>query len=296
MHIYENGGLVGEPHWIINFPTKGHWRAKSRIEDIEKGLEDLVNLVNTLKIQSIAIPPLGCGNGGLLWSDVRPRIETAFSKLDANVLVYSPEGAPEVKAMINRTRKPNMTLGRAALIYLMDHYLKGFLDPFISLLEVHKLMYFLQESGEHLRLKYVKGHYGPYAENLGNVLTDLEHHYISGYGDGGDQPEKPLGLIAGAFEEASAFLSGKEPIRDRIHEVTSLIEGYEDSYGMELLSSVHWVMRDFKEARMNRSLAINRVHDWSSRKKKFFKAEHLEKAWDRLCETGWNNRFSSVPS
>ena len=92
MHVFALGGLAGGPLWIINFPTKGHWRERSRLTDIETGLEDLVNTILRLGIRSIAIPPLGCGNGGLNWADVRPRIEATFTNLpDVNVLLFEPE-------------------------------------------------------------------------------------------------------------------------------------------------------------------------------------------------------------
>src|SRR5262249_34013059 len=66
------------PRYIVNFPTKRHWKEKSRMADIEHGLEALVADVKRLGIRSIAVPPLGCGLGGLDWSEVRPRIERAF--------------------------------------------------------------------------------------------------------------------------------------------------------------------------------------------------------------------------
>jgi O-acetyl-ADP-ribose deacetylase (regulator of RNase III) len=96
MHVFDLGGLAGAPHWIVNFPTKGHWRERSRLADIETGLEDLVTTILRLGIRSIAIPPLGCGNGGLNWAEVRPRIEAAFINLpDVNVLLFAPEsGTP----------------------------------------------------------------------------------------------------------------------------------------------------------------------------------------------------------
>jgi len=92
MHIFDLGGLTVDRRWIINFPTKGHWRERSRLTDIEAGLEDLVDTVRRLGIRSIAIPPLGCGNGGLNWVDVRPRIKAAFiSSSDVHVLLFEPE-------------------------------------------------------------------------------------------------------------------------------------------------------------------------------------------------------------
>lgn len=104
MQVYDLGGLAGGPRWIINFPTKGHWRTKSRLSDVEAGLEDLAATIERLHIRSIAIPPLGCGNGGLDWNDVRPRIESAFAKLpDVRVLVFGPGGAPDAGAIPNRS-------------------------------------------------------------------------------------------------------------------------------------------------------------------------------------------------
>jgi len=99
MHVFDLGGLAGVPRWIINFPTKGHWRERSRLSDIETGLEDLVETVRCLGIRSIAIPPLGCGNRGLNWADVRPRIEAAFTYLpDVNVLLFEPESGTQRSA------------------------------------------------------------------------------------------------------------------------------------------------------------------------------------------------------
>ena len=295
MQVYDLGGLAGGPHWIINFPTKGHWRAKSRLSDVEAGLKDLVAVIRRLQIQSIAIPPLGCGNGGLVWNDVRPRIEAAFAELPGvRVLVFAPGGAPAAGTMPNRTDRPKMTMGRAALIALMDRYLKGLLDPFVSLLEIHKLMYFLQEAGQPLRLQYEAGEFGPYAKNLRQVLIRLEKHYTQGYGDGKDIPTKNIELLPGAMEEAEAFLKDDEVIRRRMDRVAELIEGFEDPYGLELLSSMHWVMRESATARESAEAAASAVHQWNPRKSRVLKKEHLAKAWVRLKEQHWDACFVTV--
>src|ERR1043166_5702479 len=288
MHVFDLGGLVGGPRWIINFPTKAHWRAASCIKDIEAGLQDLVATIRLLGIRSIAIPPLGCGNGGLDWSDVRPRIEAALAELpDVRVLVYPPGGAPEAEAMTNRTERPKMTMGRAALILLMDRYLKGLLDPFVSLLEIHKLMYFFQEAGQPLQLSYEPRPFGPYAPNLRQVLIRLETHYTQGYGDGKDKPSTPIHLLPGAVEEAAAFLREDTEALARMDRVAALIEGFEDHFGLELLSTVHWVTRENPEARIEPNVAVAAVQAWSPRKKQHLKREHLLRAWERLKEQGW---------
>jgi len=293
VQVFDLGGLVGGPRWIINFPTKGHWRAGSRMADIETGLRDLIATIKRLHIRSIAVPPLGCGNGGLDWNEVRPRIESAFEELpDVHVLVFAPVGAPVASAMPNRTERPKMTLGQAALIALIDRYLKGLLDPFVSLLEIHKLMYFLQAAGQPLRLQYEAKDFGPYARNLRQVLIRLEKHYTQGYGDGKDSPTKTIELLPGAVEEAETFLKDDDIIRQRMDRVAELIEGFEDPYGLELLSSVHWVMRENAVARESSEAAATAVHKWNPRKRRVMKKEHLIKAWQRLKEQRWDASFA----
>lgn len=294
VHVFDLGGLVGGPRWIINFPTKGHWKSKSRLENIRSGLVDLVSKVSELHIRSIAIPPLGCGLGGLKWEEVRPEIIQAFSSLpDVEVLLYPPSGAPAAKEMPNATERPKMTDGRAALILLMDRYLKGLLDPFVSLLEVHKLMYFLQEGGKPLRLQFEPKQYGPYAKNLRQVLIKIDGHFIQGYGDGQDDPTKPLELKAGAVEEAEKFLLGDVETMRHMEKVAELIDGFEDPYGMELLSTVHWVMSNTPGAKDDSEVAIGAVHQWSERKKSYLKPTHLARAWHRLKKMNWDSASGS---
>lgn len=288
MYVVDLGGLAGGPHWIINFPTKAHWRTSSRLADIETGLQDLIATVKRLQIRSIALPPLGCGHGGLDWSQVRPSIEAAFSQLpDVRVLLFAPGPTPTAKVMPNRTERPEMTIGQAALIALMDRYLKGLLDPFISLLEIHKLLYFLQTSGQPLRLRYEAREFGPYAKNLRQVLIRMESHFTQGYGDGADSPTKVIELLPGALDEAESFLREDTATRQRMERVTDLIEGYEDPYGLELLSSVHWLMTHNRNARRSATIAAKEVQAWNIRKRHTLKAEHLTKAWQRLNEQGW---------
>src|ERR1700737_3558419 len=206
MLVFETRRLTG-PRYIINFPTKRHWKGKSRMEDIDAGLPALVEEIRNHGIRSVAVPPLGCGLGGLNWNDVRPKITGAFESLpEVRVLLFEPAGAPAPAEMVKERKVPNMTPGRAVLIELMSRYLAAVMDPFVTLLEIHKLMYFMQESGENLRLKYEKGLYGPYAKNLRPVLNVIEGYFIRGYGDAEDDPERPIELLPGAIESASSFI------------------------------------------------------------------------------------------
>lgn len=253
------------PKYIINFPTKRHWRGRSKIEDINSGLEALTEEVKSLGIASVAIPPLGCGLGGLDWDVVKPKIEAAFANMqEVKVVVFEPVGAPE---KIQKTKQvPTMTLGRAALISLIDRYLKGLMDPVVTLLEVHKLMYFMQEAGQPLRLNYKKGIYGPYAQNLGHVLNHIEGHYLSGYADGGDAPSKEVELIPGAIEEAMKFLERDSETNSRFDKVADLVDGFETPFGLELLSTVHWVI---KHDTTGRSDLVEAIYGWNPHKQQF---------------------------
>jgi O-acetyl-ADP-ribose deacetylase (regulator of RNase III) len=261
LFVFDTGELTN-PRYIINFPTKVHWRGKSKIEHIEAGLAALVDEIKTREIKSIAIPPLGSGLGGLNWAAVRPLIEDAMVEVaDVDVAVYEPVGAPAPKPVV--TPRPNMTAARAALVALMSRYLRGLLDPTINLLEVHKLMYFLQEAGEPLRLRYRAGFYGPYAENLRHVL---------------------LNLIPGAAEGAEEFLSSQAETQQRFDRVAHLVDGFETPYGLELLATVHWVAKRGEVTAWDE--IANAVWAWGDKKRKFTR-EQIDLGLNRLAELDW---------
>lgn len=290
MFVYETGEL--SPRYIINFPTKRHWKGKSRIEDIEAGLDDLVRVLKVRKIQSIAIPPLGSGLGGLNWNDVRPRIVAALDNVpDVAATIYEPSGAPDSAALARNRKVPNMTPGRAALVVLIQRYLNGLMDPFVTLLEAHKLMFFMQEAGEDLRLAYRKANYGPYAENLRHVLTSIEGHLVAGYSDGGDDPTKQLSLVPGAYEDADRFLVERHDTRERFDRVAKLVDGFETPYGLELLSTVYWVAKN--ENAQSLSDVQSKFYDWNERKRRFT-SEQIALALDVLSERGWLVRDAPI--
>lgn len=273
------------PRFVINFPTKRHWKGRSKIEDIRAGLESLVREVRQRRISSLAIPPLGCGLGGLDWNEVRPLIETAFLALpEVRVLVYEPAGAPAAEEMAKEKKAPNMTVARAALLGLMRRYLAAVMDPSVSLLEIHKLMYFMEESGEPLRLDYRKALYGPYSQNLRHVLSLIEGHFISGYVDAEDNPEKQIELKAEPSEQAEAFLRDHPETQRRFNRVVSLIDGFETPFGMELLSTVHWVAS--KEGASKADDVVSTVYWWNDRKR-MFKERHILLALEMLRRKGW---------
>ncbi len=284
MFVFATREIIN-PHFIINFPTKRHWRGKSRMEDIKSGLKALVEVIHKYDIHSVAIPPLGSGLGGLNWEAVKQLIEKAFHPLtDVRVIIFEPKGSPAAEKMVHNRKVPTMTAGRAALVELMHRYLGGLLDPFVTLLEVHKLMYFMQEAGEPLQLKYKQAPYGPYAENLRHVLHVIEGHLISGYADGGDAPDKQLNLVPGAIKDATAFLEKHDKTRARFDKVVELVEGFESPFGLELLSTVHWVMKN--EAVHSLEDVVSHTYAWNDRKRQFT-SRQIALAVDVLTQKDW---------
>lgn len=284
MFVFETGWLAN-PKYIINFPTKRHWKGKSRMEDIEAGLVALTAEIRRRGIRSIAVPPLGAGLGGLDWRAVRSRIEAALGSLaDVQVTVFEPHANADTQPTRRAGKVPEMTAGRAALVGLMRRYLGGLMDPSVSLLEVHKLMYFMQAAGEPLRLRYVKAPYGPYAENLRHVLREIDGYFVSGYADGGDAPDKELELVPGAVEDAERFLADHPATHARFERVASLVEGFETPFGLELLSTVHWVAAH--GAARDPDSVIADTYAWNERKKQFSERQ-IRLAFDVLEKKDW---------
>ena len=294
MWVFDTGQITN-PRYIINFPTKGHWKERSRLEHIEAGLADLQNVIKEKNIRSIAIPPLGCGMGGLNWDEVRPMIEAALHGLDdVDVVIFSPEGEPAANQIATPGPKPKMTLTRAALVCLMQRYVDGLLDPYVTLLETHKLMYFMKATGEPElnKLRFAEAEFGPYSENLRHVLNDIEGHFTEGYGAGGDQPDKEMKVMPQAVSAAEAFLSDHPASQARLARVSELVEGFETSSGLELLATVHWVASDENEPPSSRDELTEKFYQWNDRKQQF-SPRQIGIAADTLEKHNW---ISPIPA
>lgn len=283
MFVFDTGQL-GAQRYIVNFPTKRHWRGRSRLDDIRSGLRDLVRVIREYQIKSIAIPPLGCGNGGLPWADVEPLIREAMAPLeDVKVVVYAPAGAPDSDTMPVRTDRRPLTSQSAAILSLFERYLVP--DYRLSSLEAQKLAYFLQVVGQPMRLRFEKAPYGPYAENLNHALQALEGHYTRGYGDR-TQPVR-LTLVDGAAAAAEEYLGSDPDTRERVEQVADLVRGFETPYGLELLATTHWAASDLGSRDEERVLQY--VREWTTRKGELFTRDHVACAIGRLAE------FSLLP-
>lgn len=247
MLVTEREQLIG-PRWIINFPTKEHWRHPSRIEWIVEGLEDLKRVIVENSIRSIALPPLGSGNGGLEWLQVRPRIEAALQTLhDVEIIVFEP--TQEYQNVSKRAGVESLTPARGLVAELVRRY--WILGIECTLLEIQKLAYFLercitvQKLNDPLDLRFEANKYGPYATRLTHLLNALDGNYLhcgKRIADAG-----PMDVIW--FEDSkksriSAYLATGEAkvYRPALESTTEIIDGFESPLGMELLATVDWLV------------------------------------------------------
>ena len=249
--VTEREDLLG-PKWLINFPTKEHWRNASKLEWIEEGLADLKRFIAEKKIRSIAIPPLGSGNGGLEWSEVKPLIEAALSTLkDVDVVVYEPTA--KYQNVSKREGVDKLTAPRALIAELVRRYSIIGID--CSLLEIQKLGYFLERAVDALKLEnkfkfeFTANKYGPYSDKLKHLLNGLDGSYLhcdKRLADAG--PFEPIRFDDSKKDKIAAFLTSPEakPYNVALQATTNLIDGLEFPFGLELLATVDWLVRNEK--------------------------------------------------
>ncbi|MET9412000.1 macro domain-containing protein [Streptomyces sp. NPDC002935] len=292
MHVHELPQLGG-PRFVVNFPTKRHWRSPSRLEDVTAGLTALRDEIVERGIKSIAVPPLGCGNGGLNWADVKPMINQILGTIPGvEVRVWEPAGAPTAKEMPNATPTPPMTRERASFIVALSRYIDAAVergmafDPRVSLLEAHKAAYFLQKFGLPLGLHFEKGIYGPYSPQLDRAVSTMEGHFLHGYGDGTSGAQAILELDKEAVHEAKLRLQDSAEF-DRIsRDFQSLTAGFQDAFGMELLSTVLFAADELVPPPATSEKVLSCIQGWNHRKSRIFTDAHIQTAWNRLREAG----------
>ncbi len=279
MLVFQNQQMF--PKYIINFPTKKHWRHPSKYEYVREGLIDLIEVIKEYNIQSVAIPPLGCGNGKLEWSIVQKMIEESLSEIaeSRDIILYEPGYIQPIKKTLSNQKEVKLTNARAMLLYLMHQYDQ--LGYSLNLLVIQKLAYFLQKAGEPLRLDYEKGWYGPYARKLQYVLKALNGAYLFFPGEE-TKPNTSVKLAYNKSEYLNQFIAQNlsEEQKSRLDQVLDLIEGFESPFGLELLGTVDFI------ASRNQSFSAEDIHthiqDWTTRKKELMPLGQIEVALEQL--------------
>ncbi|MEQ9220241.1 MAG: macro domain-containing protein [Cyclobacteriaceae bacterium] len=276
----KDGNLMNQK-WILNFPTKAHWKGNSRYEYISSGLKALRQTLQEKNIKSVAIPPLGCGNGGLEWSKVKPMIRQSLEDLDITAFVYEPN--EQIKSMLQKEEAPKevkLTPARAMLLYLLFQY--EAMGEQSSLFVANKLAYFLQRSGENLRLKFEAHHYGPYAVQLNHVLLHLNGVYLKGMEQNKVEPYETLSLNYQKLDEIKKYVSRElNPEQQaRLNQVLKLLRGFESSFSIELLATVDYLISSSQKRDVES--VLSGIDQWSIRKSDLFKPKYVEVAFEHL--------------
>jgi O-acetyl-ADP-ribose deacetylase (regulator of RNase III) len=276
--VWDTNLLLGKK-LIINFPTKAHWRYPSKYEYIESGLAALRDLLTKEKVKSVAIPPLGCGLGGLDWNKVRPMIESQLQDLALDIYLFEPNEQIKEVLQENETRKEvKLTPSRAQLLYALFAYES--LGEYSSLFAANKLAYFLQRMGQPLKLNFTPHLYGPYAIGVEKVLFALNGVYIKGLEQGSAKPFEPLKLNYEKWSEVKHYVEKDlEPQdADRLKNLIYLIDGFSSELSLEILATTDFILKD------NPSLTLEGVMNaiWSNRKKELFKEEYVSIAYNHL--------------
>jgi O-acetyl-ADP-ribose deacetylase (regulator of RNase III) len=280
MFVTKNGN-DSIPKWIINFPTKIHWMQKSNYKYIETGLDDLIKVIKDLNIQSIALPPLGSGQGGLKWEKVKEILVNKLSQLDeVKIEIYEPDFIPE---KILTQQKNSLTKQRGMILFTIQKYNENGFE--LTMLEIQKLAYFLQRLGQSdLKLNFKKYYYGPYAHNLQHLLHQLEGTFLITSRSFLDirpfdviylNPDN-LSLVEEFIEKNCSSIEKK-----RLEVITKLIDGFESPFGLELLSSIDWVLnhKDYTEDISEIKIELLK---WNKRKKLLFTDDLIKVALQRL--------------
>lgn len=270
--------------YIVNFPTKQHWKNPSRLEFISEGLVDLKHFLIEKQIKSIALPPLGCGNGGLDWLVVKPMIEKTLGDLTTEIIVFEPSA--EIAARLekeNGGKNIGLTKPRAMMLHLLYHYRQ--LGEFASEFAAEKLMYFLQRLGEpQLQLDFQRHFYGPYSGKVRHVLYALNGSYLSGLSQKANRPFDTITLDISRKEEVANFLveNTNEAEKKRLETLKALIDGFQSPAGLELLASLDFLIKE--QQTFDIQQLTENLRNWSPRKKRLFTDFQINVAYQQLLE------------
>jgi O-acetyl-ADP-ribose deacetylase (regulator of RNase III) len=258
--------LTGEKI-IINFPTKTSWRKPSEYSYIEAGMLDLTKIIKSKGIKSIAIPPLGAGNGGLEWNNVKIILEKYLTELQCDIRIYQPNAAMQE---VLKKERVKLTPARAMLLSVLFELVRN--GEFVSEFTAEKIAYFLQRFGasDVFKLDFQPNFYGPYSGKVKHVLYYLNGSYVMGYSSKDKKPFEELGLVEDAESDVIDFLNKKEnaPYKSIVEKTKEFLSGFYSTFGLELLSTTDFIIANKKGSTVEEIAA--HLEQWSDRKKTLF--------------------------
>ncbi len=268
MFVQKDSNLSMGERLIINFPTKKDWRKPSEYIYIEEGLRDLVKVIDQYGIKSMALPPLGAGNGGLKWENVKDLIDRYLGNLSIDIFVYEPN--VELKEELKKERV-KLTPARALLLYVLFDLVKD--GEMVSEFSAEKICYFLQRFGakKYFKLDYKPQLYGPYSGKVRRLLNTLSGSYIIGYSDMDKKPFDPLLLITDGYEEVSRYVHADQELSRIAERTIDFLDGYYSDFTLELLSSVDYIM--YSKHTTEKSIIASELEKWNDRKNNYFNNE-----------------------
>lgn len=279
--IVKENTLHGE-RIIINFPTKTDWFQKSKYEYIEDGLIALRDELKKGEIKSIAIPPLGCGNGGLNWEKVKLLIEKYLESIEnVEIIIYEPNAA--VKELLKKQeyyKEAKLTPARAMLVYSLFYYES--MGETSSLFVANKLAWFLQRMGENLRLNFKASHYGPYSVQVAHMLHNINGKYIKGLEQMTLKAFEPIELQYDKAKEVSEYIRKELTVeqRTRLSNLIKLIDGFQSALSLEVLATVDFIRKE--KPAVDEKEIFEIIQNWSDRKKDLFKEHYIQIALNHL--------------
>jgi O-acetyl-ADP-ribose deacetylase (regulator of RNase III) len=265
MFVTEDSNLNSGKKIIVNFPTKDDWRKPSEYSFIETGLDDLLKVIDLYQIKSIALPPLGAGNGGLEWEKVKRMIIQKLSVLQTDIFIYEPTKA--IKEYL-KTERVKLTEARALLLYVLYDLVRN--GEFVSEFSSEKVCYFLQKfgGGKYLKLNFEPNFYGPYSGKVRYVLNYLNGSYLTGYSDMNKKPFDPLMLVSDGYETVKSYIENNAELTAITAKTTAFLNGFYSDFSLELLSSVDYIVNENNT--FDKQIITQKLSEWNDRKRSMF--------------------------
>lgn len=261
LFVTEDSNLMSNKKIIVNFPTKTDWRKPSEYSYIEAGLDDLIEVITKYDIKSVAIPPLGSGNGGLEWEKVKLIIQQKLNNIDTEIFVYEP--TVEIKEKLKKERV-KLTDARALLLYVLYDLVKN--GEFVSEFSSEKVCYFLQRFGaeKYFKLEFTPYFYGPYSGKVRFLLNVLNGSYLMGYSDMNKKPFEPLMLVADGYDTVRKYVEEKPELLSIAQKTVNFLSGFYSDFALELLSSIDFIT--ITQKTFDKDSIEEQLRNWNKRK------------------------------